>query len=208
MEQHLNELDDLIHPADRKFLRKAKRLVAKKPFTPRPCFNCSKPTTHPRGLFCSERCRQIGELMRWGRRKIKENTFDRPDVVLAFEARRSQLVFGFYDKRARKVSDETRQQLLLRSKGRCERCQRKFTDDRLRQFTVQHTKDDQGLRLEAWCWSCNMDHALGTVVPLTPEEAEFVRLFDARLYSSDPILPCDDEVRWPQIFRELQGSRA
>ena len=83
-------------------MAKAKRAAAPpKWFTPGRCVNSGELATGPGALFCGERCRQIGELIRYARRKIAEGTIDRPDIAEAIASRRSQLIVGFYDKRAR-----------------------------------------------------------------------------------------------------------
>ena len=72
-------------------------------FTPGECVNCGAPAIENHLLFCGERCRQVGELVRYARRKIADSEFERPDVAEAIAIRKSQLILGFYDKRARKV---------------------------------------------------------------------------------------------------------
>jgi hypothetical protein len=117
--------------------------VVPKRFKAGSCINCGKPVAkQPGSLFCGERCRQIGELIRCARRKIAEGTFDRPDAADAMLSRRSQLIVGYYDKRAREVAPEVRRQLLARSKGKCEKCGKPFTSDGGRRFTVQHSNSD------------------------------------------------------------------
>jgi hypothetical protein len=83
------------------------------------CLNCEDAAVpNRRALYCGERCRQVAELVRYARRTLAEGTYDRPDIAEAIAIRRSQLVVGFYDKRARAVSDDVRQELLVR----CKRC--------------------------------------------------------------------------------------
>lgn len=143
------------------------------------CLNCEAAVLSRRRLYCGERCRQIAELIRYARRKLADGTYNRPDISEAITIRRSQLVWGFYDRRARKVTDEIRQQLLDRSNGRCEKCGCDFTPEGDARLTVQHTAtDDNGMVLEAWCYRCNMDHALSALVPASDEELPFFIWFE------------------------------
>ena len=102
------------------------------------------------GVTCSSAGSDVGKsasLFAYARRKIAEGTFDRPDVAEAIASRRSQLIFGFYDKRARKVPDDIRLQLLAKSGGICARCARPFTPDGDARFTVQHSTSESGVTL-------------------------------------------------------------
>lgn len=186
-----------------------KPAVAKLPkqFSAGTCINCGEPVAARKGrLFCGERCRQIGELIRYARRKIADGTFDRPDIAEAITIRRSQLVLGFYDKRARKVAPEARAELLARSRGRCEKCRESFTPDGDRRFTVQHTRTRNGMKLEAWCWRCNGDHAQSYLIELNDEHRAFLAQFDFRVRAVAPLFICDDPVKWLRIFRDLQRA--
>src|SRR5271157_3345280 len=106
--------------------------------------------------------------------------FDRPDVAEAIASRRSQLIFGFYDKRARKVSPDVRRELLAGSGGVCGNCGRPFTAEGEGRFTVQHSTSESGEKLEAWCYRCNVAHSLSDPRVLSPEQREFVTWFDSR----------------------------
>jgi hypothetical protein len=172
------------------------------------CANCDAQVPSRLALFCSERCRQIGELIRYGRRKLAEGSFDRPDIALAYKSRRSVLIKGFYDKRGRRVSDEERRELLARSKGRCEKCRKKFKPDGDSRFTVQHSRaEGGGFTLEAWCFGCNMIHARSVPIELADEDVAFLLNFDFRVRSPEAVRPCDDENVWPIAYREIVAAR-
>ncbi len=160
-------------------------------YTPRKCLNCDAAVLNRRKLYCGERCRQIAELIRYARRKLGEGTYDRPDIAEAIIIRRSQLVMGFYDKRARRVTDKDRQELIARSNGRCERCGCDFGAEGDTRFTVQHTPTDDGLRLEAWCYRCNMNDAQSMVIVFSDEDLERYSL--RRNHLSNPTL----DRAWP-----------
>lgn len=172
----------------------------------RACLNCnSVPVPNRRALFCSERCRQIAEWVRYARRKTAEGIIDRPDIQEAVTSRLSVLIRGFYDKRGERfVSDAERQE--LRSRGRCQKCGTDFTQDGDRKFTVQHIRIDDGFSVEAWCYRCNMEHAQSAIVVLSESESEFVQKCFDRVHAEKPLLPCDDEVNWPTQWRSLAGS--
>ena len=173
-----------------------------RPFVLGKCPNCDAPVSGTRSLFCGERCRQIGELVRYARRKLADGTYDRPDIAEAITIRRDQLAWSFYDKRGRAVSQETRDELLARSKGRCEKCKCKFTPDGDRRFTVQHTATKDGFVLEAWCYRCNMDHAQSVKVVPSEEQLEFLGDFIVRVHAQEPLLQCDDPVNWPATYQK------
>jgi 5-methylcytosine-specific restriction endonuclease McrA len=187
-------------------LVKGKFLVDVTDFTPGECVNCGAAAVGNHLLFCGERCRQIGELVRYARRKIAEGTFDRPDVAEAIASRRSQLIFGFYDKRARKVPNDIRLQLLAKSSGICARCGRPFTPDGDARFTVQHSISESGVKLEAWCYRCNMAHSLSVLIELTPDEREFAAWFDLRVRFPTPVVACDDPDNWPVVYPGLMAA--
>ena len=108
------------------------------------CPNCGAPSLSPRSLFCGERCRQIAELVRYARRKLAEGTYDRPDIAEAIHIRGGLLLAGgFYDKRGRAVSEQRRQELLLRSNGLCENCGQQFTEEGDAQFHSAAQHDGQ-----------------------------------------------------------------
>ncbi|MGH7052313.1 MAG: hypothetical protein ACREFK_16040 [Stellaceae bacterium] len=177
-------------------------------YTPGNCLNCEAATPNPKALYCGERCRQIAELVRYTRRKFAEGTYKRPDIAEAIAIRRSQLATGFYDKRARKVTSEIRQELLARSNGRCEKCGCDFAPEGDARFTVQHTDADDGMVLEAWCYRCNMNHAQSVIIggPIN-DDLEFFMWFNFRVRALQPALLCDDADNWPAIYRQLQAQQ-
>lgn len=193
-------------PAEQRFGREDSGICqnSQKNYVPGRCLNCSAPVPNIRALYCSERCRQIAELVRYARRKIAERVFTRPDIAEAVAIRCSQLVRGFYDKRARKVEKDLRQALLLRSGGRCENCGNNFTEEGDRKFTVQHISTDHGFELQAWCYRCNMNHAQSVPVDCTEDDLAFFAAFDARVQADRPVLPCDDHENWPRLYKTLQ----
>ena len=175
-------------------------------FKPGVCVNCGAPALDHHLLFCGERCRQIGELIRYARRKISDRTYDRPDIAEAIASRGSQLIFGFYDKRARKLPDDIRQELLAKSGGVCAQCGRPFTVDGEFRFTVQHSATPSGAKLEAWCYRCNMEHSLSELRELTPDQREFAAWFDFRVRFPTPVVACDDPDNWPTVYPGLMAA--
>jgi len=181
-------------------------LVDVSEFRPGECVNCGSPAIDHHLLFCGERCRQIGELIRYARRKVAEGTFDRPDVAEAIASRRSQLIFGFYDKRARKVSPEVRRELLAGSGGVCVNCGSPFTAEGDARFTVQHSTSGSGEKLEAWCYRCNMEHSLSELRELSLEQREFAAWFDSRVRFPTPMVACDDPDIWTKVYLGLMAA--
>jgi hypothetical protein len=183
-----------------------KAAAANRQFEAGTCINCGAPAGQKGSLFCGERCRQIGELIRYARRKIADGTFHRPDIAEAITIRKNQLAIGFYNKRAREVAPEIRVALQARSGGKCEKCGELFTPDGDRRFTVQHSAKSDGIKLEAWCWRCNMDDARACLIELNDEGRAFLVEFDIRVCAEMPLLICDDPVNWPLIYRDLMRA--
>ena len=77
-----------------------------------------------------------------------------------------------------------------------------------RRFTVQHTTTNEGTTLEAWCWRCNTDHSLSVEIKLNDDQRAFVDEVDFRVRSKTPLFPCDDPVKWPLMFLDLQRGAA
>ena len=175
-------------------------------FKPGACVNCGAPAGYNHLLFCGERCRQIGELIRYARRKIADGKYDSPDVAEAIASRRSQLIVGFYDKWARKVSADVRLELLARSDGVCAQCGRPFTAEGDARFTVQHSTFEGCEKLEAWCYRCNMEHSLSGLRELTPDQSEFAAWFDFRVRFPTPVAACDDQDNWPNVYPGLMAA--
>ena len=80
------------------------------------CVSCARgyaATRYPY-LYCSEACKQTAHLVRWTRRKIAENTFERDDIRVAYEVKLGHILAGGYPEKARRVPAETRALVLDR----------------------------------------------------------------------------------------------
>lgn len=62
------------------------------------------------------------------------------------------------------------------------------------------------MKLEAWCWRCNGDHAQSYLIELNDEHRAFLAQFDFRVRAVAPLFICDDPVKWLRIFRDLQRA--
>lgn len=174
-------------------------------YIPGKCLNCDEVVVSRRRLFCGERCRQIAELIRYARRKLAAGTYDRPDIAEAITIRKGLLVEGFYERE--RCSPKIREELLMRSNGRCEKCGGDFAPEGDARFTVQHTATDNGVVREAWCYRCNMNDVLSKMRPVVSGEAiDFHMKFDFRVHAPQPVLLCDDPDNWPTICRDLQSA--
>ena len=173
-------------------------------FEPGTCVNCGAIAAKGK-LFCGERCRQTGELIRWMRRKVAEGTTDRPDIVEAFRNRAALLVGGgYYDRENRKESEEVKEALRKRAQGKCEKCGRVFGDEGDSRFTVQHTVTKKGVKLEAWCWRCNMDDARARMHPISDvKQLRFAKELRNRIWSPKPLYFVDDPEAWTKSCRDL-----
>jgi hypothetical protein len=59
--------------------------------------------------------------------------------------------------------------------------------------------------LQAWCRRCNLADAQSRFVPVQPGSPQEVMLAEIRLRCTapTPLRLCDDETRWPKIWRNL-----
>ena len=170
------------------------------------CPNCSEPFLRKRRkIFCSPACQQTTELIRYARRKRREGTFDRPDIMEAIRIRLSHIIGnGGYDKRARQIPDELRSKIFAEADGKCQNCGKTFEVKGDYRPTIQHCKgaSHNDADIQAWCFRCNMDHALSllTTNP-TPEQVSERALIVERWEAPQALRVVDDDELWPNVWR-------
>ena len=172
------------------------------------CPNCGRDIRSVSALYCSQRCQQIAELIRNQRRKVAEGIYNRPDIAEARQIRAGLLIGGgYYDRQGRRESKKTKELLLRRARGRCERCGRQFSSDNEGRFTVQHTVSEDGVHLYAWCARCNNDDAIAKFRPIETKEERLTALeLEIRIHSEFPLRVCDDEKNWISVFPKLRRA--
>ena len=163
-------------------------------------------------LYCSPRCRQSAELVRYVRARRKEGRESEPDIAEAIRTKLAMVLGGGYPERERYVSEKTRKLVFQRARGRCQQCGRLLvfdstSEDRDSIATIQHASGNSNdpRRLLAFCRRCNLDDARSRFVPVEPDsrEAEYAMELRHRWSSPTPIRICDDDARWNQIWRDL-----
>lgn len=184
-------------------------------YTPGLCANCdSLAVTARRPLYCSDRCQQAAELVRYARRCKRDGRLATDHEVRdAIQARLALIVGGGYRKREREVPEEVRAEVFRRSGGLCQNCGVAL-DFAARHggtaATIQHIDGDSNdlSNLKAFCWACNTSDALSKVdetAPGSPEEALAGEL-QARWTAREPLRICDDDQRWSSVWRDLARS--
>jgi hypothetical protein len=164
-------------------------------------------------LFCSPLWREIAKHVRWARRKVADDTIDRPDIAEALQTRVALMLSGGYPEQARRVRPEVREQLRVRSGGCCEQCGQKFligagAEDR--RFTVHHVRGSSNdlANLRAYCSRCNTADVQSRMRPVTDADTRRrARAFERRYLAKRPMRACDDEQRWPKAWRTIGKRR-
>jgi 5-methylcytosine-specific restriction endonuclease McrA len=180
------------------------------------CANCdSLALTVRTPLFCSQRCRQAAELVRYVRACRSDGRDQLPDVKEAIRTKMAMVLGGGYPERERQVPPEIWAEVFNRAGGRCESCGRSLDFDRSAGDpdaipTIQHvfgTSNDVA-NLKSFCRRCNLDDAESRFVLLVPgsPQEEMAAELVTRWSSIEPLRLCDDERRWESTWSELSRS--
>lgn len=180
------------------------------------CANCdSRDVTVESPLFCSPRCLQAAQLVRYVRACRRDGRDQRPDVREAINMKRAMILGGGYPEERRHVPPEIRAEVFRRADGCCENCGRTLdlegtTGDQDAVPTIQHVQGDSNdiSNLKAFCWRCNLADAETRLVRVVPGSPEAIMAADlaARWSSPEPLRLCDDDQRWKGMWRELARS--
>jgi 5-methylcytosine-specific restriction endonuclease McrA len=176
------------------------------------CVNCNQVfvVSGPARLYCSPRCHQDAKLVRYVRACIKDGRMNDP---LVREAIRTRFAFaysekGYYDEKARQMSDLKRQQVIERDNGLCRLCEAAGTE-------IDHINGDSGdlENLQLLCWDCHSEKTQANMVPITPEHERYDEILArenelrSRINAPTPLRPCDDEANWNSIYKELMTEQ-
>ena len=172
------------------------------------CVNCdqvfvvSKRAT----LYCSQRCQQDAQLVRYVRACLKDGRINDP---LVREAIRTRFAFaysekGYYDEKARRLSDLKKQQVFERDKGLCVLCEAVGTE-------IDHINGDNNAldNLQLLCDDCHNEKTRANMVLVGPGDERYEEILArenelrSRIDAPTPLRSCDDESNWKNIFQEL-----
>jgi 5-methylcytosine-specific restriction endonuclease McrA len=180
------------------------------------CANCdSLSVTVQSPLFCSPRCRQAAQLVRYVRACRRDGRDQRLDVQEAIQMKKAMILGGGYPEQERQVPAETRAEVFRRAGGRCESCGRpldfeRSTGNQDAVPTIQHVQGNSSdlSNLKAFCWRCNLADAQTRLVPVEPGSLAAMIAADLakRFSSPEPLRLCDDEQHWDSLWRELTRS--
>lgn len=173
-------------------------------FRPDHCANCMQPLVRQvEGLFCSELCGQVAEMVRYLRRVSRDGRIGEPDVQLAVSTRMAHLLAGGYHKRARRVPAHIREQVWRRDGGRCRSCGAPGEE-------IDHINGDGAAleNLQLLCRPCHHAKTASRMVPAADEQRQAIReLLETRVEPQRPVLLCDDEQSWPGQWQNLKKLR-
>ena len=174
------------------------------------CPNCSKPAAlvdfHK--LFCSDPCRDIGNLVRYARTALNSDQLGR-DKLEGIADRLPPIYGGTgYPAQARRLSSNERQEILDRDNSTCQVCGEPATE-------IDHINGSSNdpSNLQALCKACNLaKRALKTVSRIdNPDEWKIVQAIHEelamRIGATTPLRACDDEARWGKSSAAIRGKR-
>jgi hypothetical protein len=171
------------------------------------CQNCDKELPQERALrgtlFCSEKCQQTAEIVRYGRAILRDGRYKRdPLVRQAIDTRIAIILGGGYPKKARTISHEQREAIFTRDGRRCRLCGAPATD-------IDHIAGSSSdpENLQALCKPCNMAKARANFRSATPEEATEGKAIWARIIAKRPVRLCDDEEKWAELWRAIAQAQ-
>jgi 5-methylcytosine-specific restriction endonuclease McrA len=177
------------------------------------CANCDSPAITPQApLFCSQRCRQAAELVRYVRGCRRDGRDRLADVREAVRVRLAMVLGGGYPERERLVAVETRAEVFRRAGGHCEQCGRvldfvRSTGDPNAIATIQHVHGDSNEpdNLQAFCRRCNIDDARARFVPVQAgsDAAKTAAELERRWSAAEPLRLCDDDLDWKTRWHGL-----
>lgn len=131
------------------------------------CANCDVvlDLDRPTRLFCSDRCQDFVGDVRYFRRCYRDGRWLDEDVRNALNTRMAFLVGDGYDRRARRLTSETRQLVLDQNAGLCRSC------NELPATEVDHIdgSSNDTSNLQGLCHDCHTAKTTNSFTPMTPE---------------------------------------
>lgn len=171
------------------------------------CQNCDGQLTLQQAwrgtLYCSEKCQQTAEIVRYGRATLRDGRYERDPLVRRAIATRIALILGGgYPKKARALTREQREAIFVRDGRRCRLCEAPATE-------IDHiaSSSPDPENLQALCASCNYTKAAANFRPAAPEKAAEGKAIWARITAERPVRLCDDEKQWDELRREIAKAQ-
>ena len=165
------------------------------------------PFVKPR-LYCSPACEQEAELVRYVRRCSLDGRIEQEDVQLAVQIRMAHIMAGGYDKKSRQLSNERREAVLQRSKGKCEACGKEGYD-------IDHIEGSSGAlsNLQLLCKDCHNEKTQLSIAPVEPGSAQYEYIKDRTanfwhyVNAENPLRACHDQENWSSNWRQFLKER-
>jgi hypothetical protein len=174
------------------------------------CPNCNEviPFRKPIRIYCCQLCGDEARLVRYVRRCKREAKLDDPDVLDAIQTKFAHIMGGGYPLEERIVPASTRQCVIERAKGRCEKCggEGKEIDH------IQGNSNDPE-NLQLLCRECHKEKTFRNFVSITPDLENYQELeakrtwLIMRIEAEIPILDCDNDETWKQRYRYMVNKR-
>ena len=175
------------------------------------CLQCDEqliPLRKPH-LYCSIACGQEAEIVRYIRRCTADGRLDQDDVQFAVKTRLAHITAGGYDKNARKLSKEQRQDVVAKFNGLCALCEKDGIE-------IDHVSGPSGeaTNLQLLCKDCHAQKTFQSIVPVSPDSESYdhVKVVHDRIWASaqasTPGRPCQDEKTWELNWRSYRKERA
>ena len=171
------------------------------------CQNCDAELTLQQArrgrLYCSEKCQQTAEIVRYGRATLRDGRYERDLLVRQAIATRLALILGGgYPKQARALTREQREAIFVRDGRRCRLCGAPATE-------IDHIagSSPDPENLQALCSSCHSSKTTANFRSATPEKAAEGRTIWARITAKHPLRFCDDERRWDELRKEITRAQ-
>ncbi len=166
------------------------------------CQNCDGQLTREQArsgtLYCSEKCQQTAEMVRYGRATLRDGRYERDPLVRRAIATRIALILGGgYPKKARALTREQREAIFVRDGWRCRLCGAPATE-------IDHiaSSSPDPENLQALCSTCNYNKAAANFRPVTPEKAAEREAIWTRIRADRPVRLCDDEKEWDEVRKK------
>ncbi len=170
------------------------------------CFNCDKEVAYDRArkgkLFCSEKCQQTADAVRYGRATCRDGRYARdPKVREALTIKIGLVLGGGYPEQERRLTSQQRDEILTRDNHTCRICGQPAT-------TIDHINGSSNNpdNLQSLCSDCHNRKTVAAMVPAGEEEAAEARKIWTRIKAEHSQLPCDDEVNWKTAWRDFSSQ--
>ena len=167
---------------------------------PTTCVNCEAPCGPQ--LYCSERCQQTAEIIRYTRRSRRDGRGDLdPGVEEAIQIRVALILGGGYPHRERRLTPDIRHEVFERDGRLCQKCGATGAE-------VDHIESNSPAldNLQLLCRACHVAKTRANMEPIDPEDTDTMAMADAirrRMGATLPERICDDDESWPQVWSGL-----